>query len=714
MAGKKPKKAKKDSKLKRVLRKEIDIIFKTETKALNYKQVGALLKIADAPTRKLVYEILTEMAFENKVEEVEIGKFKAKYRPSNKVGVVDMTSRGAAYIVVEGEKSDVFVKPYNLNKALHGDKVAVNIFRKRGGKFEGEVIEIVERAKTEFVGIIEIKPNFAFVVMGGTKMNTDIFVPKSKLNGAENGQKVVVKMTDWPDGADSPFGEVTKVLGNPGEIGAEMDSVLVEFGFPLSFPDWVEAEAARIPVEIEPEEIAKRKDYRGITTFTIDPVDAKDFDDALSFRILENGNFEIGVHIADVTHYVHEHGKIDVEAYKRATSVYLVDRVIPMLPEVLSNRLCSLRPQEEKLTYACIFEMNDKAKVLKHEIVKTVIYSDRRFTYEEVQEILEGAEGDFKPELEQLNALAKTLREARMKSGAINFEKAEVRFSLDEEHQPTGVFLKVQKDAHKLIEEFMLLANRTVAESIGKKTNPKPFVYRIHDQPDPMKVQEFGNFIRKFGYKFNHSGGDIAKPLNDLINELHGKREENIINQMAIRTMAKAIYSTENIGHYGLSFKHYSHFTSPIRRYPDMMAHRLLFDYANHKAAPDLKALEQGCKVSSEMEKKAADAERASTKFFQVLYMKNNVGQEFNGYISGVSEWGIYVELAESKCEGMVRLKDLSDDVYFHDEANFRIVGHNKGKVFGLGDAVRIRIKNADLVNKFLDFEMVDIVALER
>lgn len=679
--------------------------------SFNYKQVASRLNIHDEYERSMVMESLEKLAKDEKVETTGRGKYRFKHIEHYIEGSVDMTQKGSAYVVSEELDQDVYITPKNLGHALDRDYVKVLMFAQRKNKKpEGEVVEIIERAKTEFVGIIEMSKNFAFLVPDNKKMLVDIYLPKEKLMGAKHGQKAVAKITDWPDHASSPFGEVVEVIGTPGEHEVEIHSILAEYGLPREFPKDVENEAEQIKEEISEKEIKKRRDFRDVLTFTIDPKDAKDFDDALSLRKLENGNWEVGVHIADVTHYVTEKSRLEDEAVERGTSVYLVDRVVPMLPEKLSNKVCSLRPNEEKLTFSAVFEMNDNAEVIKRWIGRTVILSDRRFTYEEAQEVIETGEGDYAKEVNKLDNLAKIMRKRRMQKGALAFDKIEVKFNLDEDNNPTGVYFKESKDANHLIEEFMLLANKNVAEFIGynekeKKPTGKTFVYRIHDEPDPEKLRDLGNFVKQFGYDVRvKSRDDISKSLNRMLSQVKGKGEANMIETLTIRSMAKAEYSTENIGHYGLAMPYYSHFTSPIRRYPDMMVHRLLQHYLDGKKSPARDPYEELCEHASVRERLATAAERDSTKYMQVKFMEKHVGEDFMGVISGVTEWGVFVELIDNKCEGMIRIRDFKDDYYVFDEKNFLIEGERNGKIFQLGDQLMVTVKNADLDKKQLDF----------
>ncbi|WP_345951878.1 ribonuclease R [Mucilaginibacter sp. PAMB04274] len=702
------------SSVKQVLTQLVLDVFEQNAKeALNYKQVSSKLNVREPEARETILEILKEEAKKNVLQEVSPGKFKVLELKTFVEGKVDMTNDGSAFIVTDDEfENDIYVAPRKLRNALHGDRVKVYVYAKSKGKRkEGEVVDIIQRAKMEFTGIVKLSERFAFFVPDDRKMLHDIFIPLSDLNGAKNGMKAVAAITDWPPEAKNPVGRIKTILGTQGENDTEMNAILAEYGFPLSFPAEVEQEAEAISEDITAEEIDKRRDFRDVLTFTIDPFDAKDFDDALSFKKLENGNFEIGIHIADVSHYIIPDSALDKEAYDRGTSVYLVDRVIPMLPERLSNGLCSLRPHEDKLCFAAVFEMNDEGHVLDQWFGKTIIHSDRRFTYEEVQEVIETSEGDYVEEIHQLNAIAYKLREQKFKHGAISFESTEVKFKLDEKGKPVGVYVKERKDAHKLIEDYMLLANRKVAEFVSKKGKGKKkyaFVYRAHDAPNPETLGNFAQFAARFGYRINmKSDREIAKSLNHLMHDVEGKKEQNVLTQLAIRSMAKAIYTTKSSSHYGLAFDHYTHFTSPIRRYPDVMVHRLLFHYLNGGEAVNAEHYEALSKHSSEMEKKAADAERSSVKYKQAEYLQDNIGSEYTGVISGVTEWGMYVQITENNCEGMVRLRDISDDFYTLDEKNYAIIGQRKKKVYQLGDEVRIKVKNVDLTKKQIDFSLV-------
>ncbi|NND63042.1 MAG: ribonuclease R [Flavobacteriaceae bacterium] len=707
----------------------LEIFRKNRNNSFNYKQIAAKLGLNDASSRNHIIKSLKKLQAKGTLQEIERGKYILTPSMNYHTGIVDLTSRGQGYVIVDGLEDDIFISNKHLNRSLQGDVVEVYVFkRRRNGKTEGEITKVLERKRKEFVGTITVSEKFAFVECTGYNMYTDIFVPKSKINKANDGDKVLVRMDGWEEHSDSPIGSVIKVLGKPGEHHTEIHAILAQYGLPYEFPAEVEQFANELDTSIQASEIAKRRDMREVLTFTIDPKDAKDFDDALSFQKLENGNYEIGIHIADVSHYVRPGNILDDEAFERATSVYLVDRVVPMLPEILSNNACSLRPNEEKYTFSSVFEINDKAEVINKWFGRTVTYSDARFAYEEAQHIIENPKDDsftipseisltgkaykVDPDVAysilEMDRLAKILRKKRMHAGAISFDKVEVKFKLDDQNEPEGVFFKVSKDANKLIEEFMLLANRSVAEFIGKQNPKKTFVYRVHDEPDDEKIAALENIIKRFGYKLNtRDRQSTAASLNKLLNDVSGKKEQNLVDTLAIRSMSKAVYTVHNIGHYGLAFDHYTHFTSPIRRYPDVMVHRLLQHYLDGGKSTKEEEYEDKCRHSSDMEQLASNAERDSIKYMQVKYMQDHRDQEFLGVISGVTEWGIYVEIISNKCEGMIRLGDLKDDHYTFDKDEFAVIGDRSKNVYQLGDEVYVKVKNADLVKKHLDFYML-------
>ena len=712
---KKEKKAGKRMTKKELLKALLDFFHAKQGEVLSLKYIFEQLRLTTHPLKRLCMDLLIELKEDDYISEVDNHKYRLNTHGVEMTGTFQRKSNGKNSFIPDEGGDPIFIAERNSAHAMSGDRVKIAFYAKRRGRMaEGEVIEILERANDTFVGTLEVNKSYAFLVTENRTLANDIFIPRDKLKGGKTGDKAVVKITEWPDKAKNPIGQVVDILGRAGDNTTEMHAILAEYGLPYVYPKNVEQAADRIPDEIPADEIARREDFRPVTTFTIDPKDAKDFDDALSIRPLKGNRWEVGVHIADVTYYVREGSVIDKEAEKRATSVYLVDRTIPMLPERLCNFLCSLRPNEEKLAYSVIFTLDEKAQVLDSRVVHTIIKSDRRFTYEEAQQVIETGEGDYKEELLALDRLAKQLRERRFQAGAINFDRYEVKFEIDEKGKPLRVYFKISKDANKLVEEFMLLANRTVAEKIGivpagKKS--KVFPYRIHDLPDPEKLENLSQFIARFGYKLRTSGSktDVSKSINHLLDDIQGKKEENLIETVSIRAMQKARYSVHNIGHYGLAFDYYTHFTSPIRRYPDMMVHRLLTKYLDeHGRTVSEKKYEALCEHSSAMEQLAATAERASIKYKQVEFMQEHVGQTYDGVISGVTEWGLYVELNENKCEGMIPIRDLDDDYYEFDEKNYCLRGRRKKRTYSLGDSITIQVARANLEKKQLDFALAE------
>ena len=705
----------------------LTIYKKHRTSVFNHKQIAAKLGVNDASSRNKIIKTLYKLTAEKELIEVERGKFKLNHNTTYLKGIVDLTSSKSAYVTIEGLDEDVYIASNNINKALQGDEVEVYVFKRRKrGRIEGEIVNIVKRANTNFVGSIQIHKNYAFVIADNPQMYVDIFVPIKKTKRANNGDKVLVSVEEWEDKSDSPTGKVMEVLGPPGDHQTEIHAILAAYNLPYKFPKKVEDYANRLDTSIKEDEIKRRRDLRKTLTFTIDPKDAKDFDDALSFEVLENGNYQIGIHIADVSHYVKEGTVLDDEAFERATSIYLVDRVVPMLPEVLSNNACSLRPNEEKYTFSAVFELNDKAELKNQWFGRTVTYSDARFAYEEAQAVIEsksnlitaevsltGKAYNTTPELQNailtLDKLAKILRKKRMQSGAISFDKVEVKFNLDKENNPKGVFFKTSKDANKLIEEFMLLANRKVSEFIGKQNPKKTFVYRVHDEPDEQKLADLQHIVGRFGHKLNfRDRKSTTASLNKLLQDVVGEKEQNLVDTLAIRSMSKAEYSVNNIGHYGLAFDYYSHFTSPIRRYPDVIVHRLLQHYLDGGKSVNEDIFEQSCIHCSYMENLATKAERDSIKYMQIKFMQDHKDEEFKGVISGVTDWGIYVEIITNKCEGMVRIKDIKDDHYEFDQKEYALIGRNTKYMYQLGDEVIVKVKATDLIRKHLDFYLVD------
>ena len=701
----------------------LNILKENKKKSFNHKQIASKLGVNDASSRNQIIKNLHKLLAKKEIKEIERGKFQIAISSEYYIGVVDMASRGNAYVVIEDFDHDVFISSNNRRKALHGDTVELYIYkRNHNGKKEGEITQIIKRARSEYVGVVQMNPKFAFVVPDSNKMPVDVFIPLSKTLKAQDGDKVLVTLEDWPEKADCPNGSIKKILGKPGEHNTEIHSILAEYGLPYEFPSNVEDYANNINTLISEKEIQERRDMRSTLTFTIDPKDAKDFDDALSFKKLSNGNYEIGVHIADVSHYLQEGTILDDEAYERATSVYLVDRVVPMLPEVLSNNACSLRPKEEKLTFSTVFEINKNAIIEKEWFGRTVTYSDARFAYEEAEHIIETKQCNIpknisitnkayktttpiKEAVIKLNELAKIMREERMKAGAISFDKVEVKFNLDKTNDPVDVFFKTSKDANKLIEEFMLLANKKVAEFIGKQSPEKTFIYRTHDEPNDVKLQGLQRIVSKFGHQLNFQNkATTTKSLNNLLKNVKGTKEQNLVDTLTIRCMSKAEYSTKNIGHYGLAFDYYSHFTSPIRRYPDVMVHRLLQYYLDGNKKANQALYEEKCKHSSNMEGLATKAERDSIKYMQVKYMQDHQKDNFLGVISGVTEWGMYVEIIENKCEGMIRIKDIKGDFYKFNAEEHALIGERTKTKYQLGDQVEVQVKKADLLKKHLDF----------
>lgn len=688
----------------------IDFLTENNDKQFNYRQIAAALNVRGEEGRRVLVKVLDKLRDEEMLLETSRGRYRINNRGLMLDGRFERRSNGKNFFVPDDDANIIYIPERNSKHAMNGDRVRVQLLAKRKrADTEGAVVDILEHTQSRFVGVLDVQKHFAFLVMDSKYLSNDIFIPNEDLNGAKNGDKVVVEIVEWPEKANNPVGKVLDILGKPGDNNTEMHAILAQYDLPYKYPEAVEKYAEKISNTIDEKEIAKREDFRDVFTITIDPKDAKDFDDALSLRQVAPNLWEVGVHIADVSHYVRPGDPIDKEAEIRATSIYLVDRTIPMLPERLSNGLCSLRPQEEKLCFSVIFNLNEKAEIKQSRIVRTVIKSDSRLAYEDAQTVIETGKGDFSSEILQLNDLAKQLRERRFNNGAINFERYEVKFNLDEKGKPLGVYFKESKEANHLIEEFMLLANKAVAESegrVGKGKKAKTFVYRIHDVPDPEKLDTLNAFILRFGHKIKPDGSkvEVAKSINALLDKVQGRPEENLVETIAIRTMSKAIYSTKNVGHYGLAFDYYTHFTSPIRRYPDMLVHRLLESYLEGGKSVDQVSLEEECKHCSQMEQVSSNAERDSIKYKQVEFMSDKIGKVYDGVISGVTEWGVYVEINENKCEGMIPIREMDDDFYELDEKNFRLVGRRTKREYRLGQPVSIQVARANLDRKQLDF----------